>query len=139
MGNRAGKRHELAVGEHRRDERHVRHMRQAAFIRMVGDEHIAIADAAGHLPLEGGGRPRAAGGRGVERCNEFGAALAAPLSPPPRTACGSPILPLQGRVIGRRAVLGEDAGDEVAIDGGVEEHRRRDDQPAVAVEDHAEK
>ena len=81
--DRAGERDDLAVREHRRHERHVGDVRQAAFIGMVGDEHVAFVDRAG------------------------------------------------------LAVGFEDAADEMAVDRRVEEHRRRHDQPAVAIDDHA--
>ena len=87
VGDRARKGDDPAAGEHRRDERHVGDVGQAAFIGVIGDEHVAVADA----------------------------------------------------VVRVRAVKRKDAPDQMAIDRGMEKHRRRDDQPAVAVEDHAGK
>src|SRR5262249_35036491 len=82
VGDRAGKGDDLVPGETRRDEGHVGDVRQTAFIGVIGDEHVAVADA----------------------------------------------------VFGVGAVDREDAADQVAIDRRMEEHRRRDDQPAVAVQ-----
>src|SRR5580704_16028067 len=46
MRNRSGKADQRGAGNDRRNESHVGHMRQAAVIGMIADEHVAVADIA---------------------------------------------------------------------------------------------
>src|SRR3954447_16621316 len=53
VGDRAGKCHDVTVGKDGRRESHIGYMRQAAFIGMIRNEHVALPDpAVGAIEIE---------------------------------------------------------------------------------------